>query len=127
MFALGLVLVVLSGVATLGVALSNTSHVDANAFGISLSNVSAGGLFVAGAIAGLIFGLGLGLMIAGSARNRRRRIQTKRTVRGVRTEKQQLEAENEQLRGELGGAGGPGTTTGTAEPVVEHKRGLFRR
>ena len=125
MFALGLILLVLSGVATLGVVLSNSSHVDANAFGISLSNVSVGGLFVAGAIAGLIFGIGLGLMVAGAARKRRRRVETKRTVKGVRSEKQQLEVENQQLRNELSGNAGQGT--GPSEPVVEDKHGLFRR
>ncbi len=125
MFALGLILLVLSGVATLGVVLSNSSHVDANAFGISLSNVSVGGLFVAGAIAGLIFGVGLGLMVAGAARKRRRRVETKRTVKGVRSEKQQLEVENQQLRSELSGNAGQGT--GPSEPVVEDKHGLFRR
>jgi len=124
-FALGLILLVLSGVATLGVVLSNSSHVDANAFGISLSNVSVGGLFVAGAIAGLIFGIGLGLMVAGAARKRRRRVETKRTVKGVRSEKQQLEVENQQLRNELSGNAGQGP--GPGEPVVEDKHGLFRR
>jgi TRAP-type C4-dicarboxylate transport system permease large subunit len=124
-FALGLILLVLSGVATLGVVLSNSAHVDANAFGISLSNVSVGGLFVAGAIAGLIFGIGLGLMVAGAARKRRRRVETKRTVKGVRSEKQQLEVENQQLRNELSGNAGQGP--GPGEPVVEDKHGLFRR
>jgi len=124
-FALGLILLVLSGVATLGVVLSNSSHVDASAFGISLSNVSVGGLFVAGAIAGLIFGIGLGLMVAGAARKRRRRVETKRTVKGVRSEKQQLEVENQQLRHELSGNVGQGP--GPGEPVVQEKHGLFRR
>ena len=99
MFALGLVLLVVSGAAALGVALSNTDPVPtASAFGVSLSNVSIGGLFLAGAIAGMIFMLGLSLMVAGAARKRRRRVETKRTVKGVRTEKEQLEAENADLR-----------------------------
>ena len=80
MFALGLVLLVLSGVFTLGVVLSNTDPVSAAAFGVSLDNVSLGGFFLAGAIAGLIFGLALALMLAGAARKRSRRVQTKRTV-----------------------------------------------
>ena len=84
MFALGLVLLVVSGVFTLGVVLSNTDPVSASAFGVSLTNVSLGGLFLAGAVAGLVIMLGLAMMVAGAARKRHRRVQTKRTVKGVR-------------------------------------------
>ena len=105
MAALGLVLLVLSGVFTLGVVLSNTDPVPkAEAFGVSLSNVSLGGLFLAGAIAGLIFGIGLGLMVAGAARKRHRRVQTKQTIKGNRSEKEQLAAENDELRSRLAAA-----------------------
>ena len=124
MFALGLVLLVLSGVATLGVVLSNTDSVAASAFGVSLSNVSIGGLFLAGAIAGVIFGLGLGLMIAGAARKRRRRVETKRTIKGTRSEKEQLAAENEELRSQLAGTA-PVDTYPAGEK--EEGRGVFHR
>ena len=124
MFALGLVLLVLSGVATLGVVLSNTDSVAASAFGVSLSNVSIGGLFLAGAIAGVLFGLGLGLMIAGAARKRRRRVETKRTIKGTRSEKEQLAAENEELRSQLAGTA-PVDTYPAGEK--EEGRGVFHR
>ena len=101
MAALGLVLLVLSGIFTLGVVLSNTDPVSASAFGVSLSNVSLGGLFLAGAIAGIIFGIGLGLLVAGSARKRHRKVETKRTIKGTRSEKEQLAVENEELRSRL--------------------------
>ena len=133
MFALGLVLLVLSGVFTLGVVLSNTDPVSAAAFGVSLDNVSLGGFFLAGAIAGLIFGLALALMLAGAARKRSRRVETKRTVKGVRSEKDELAAENDRLRSELSNRRdvAPATETypagtGGTETVVEEKRGLFR-
>ena len=133
MFALGLVLLVLSGVFTLGVVLSNTDPVSAAAFGVSLDNVSLGGFFLAGAIAGLVFGLALALMLAGAARKRSRRAQTKRTVKGVRSEKEDLAAENDRLRSELSSRRdvAPATEaspagTGGTEPVVADKRGLFR-
>ena len=133
MFALGLVLLVLSGVFTLGVILSNTDPVSAAAFGVTLDNVSLGGFFLAGAIAGLVFGLALALMLAGAARKRSRRVQTKRTVKGVRSEKDELAAENERLRSELTNRSDvaparetyPAVTGGT-ETVVAEKRGLFR-
>ncbi len=133
MFALGLVLLVLSGVFTLGVVLSNTDPVSAAAFGVSLDNVSLGGFFLAGAIAGLVFGLALALMLAGAARKRSRRAQTKRTVKGVRSEKEDLAAENDRLRSELSSRRDVAPTTeaypagtGGTEPVVADKRGLFR-
>lgn len=101
MAALGLILLVLSGIFTLGVVLSNTDPVSASAFGVSLSNVSLGGLFLAGAIAGIIFGIGMGLLVAGSARKRHRKVETKRTIKGTRSEKEQLAVENEELRARL--------------------------
>lgn len=131
MFAVGLVLLVLSGVFTLGVVLSNTDPVSASAFGVSLTNVSLGGFFLAGAIAGLVFGLALALMLAGGARKRSRRVETKRTVKGVRSEKDELAAENDRLRSELSSRREGATETypagtGGTETVVEEKRGLFR-
>ena len=131
MFAVGLVLLVLSGVFTLGVVLSNTDPVSASAFGVSLTNVSLGGFFLAGAIAGLVFGLALALMLAGGARKRSRRVETKRTVKGVRSEKDELAAETDRLRSELSSRREVSTETypagtGGTETVVEEKRGLFR-
>lgn len=104
MVALGLILLVLSGALTLGVVLSNTDTTSASAFGVSLSNVSVGGLFLAGAAAGAVLMLGLALLVAGAARKRARRVQTKRVVRDVRTEKEQLAEENAELRARLAGS-----------------------
>ena len=101
MVALGLILLVVSGAFTLGVVLSNTDTTAAEAFGVSLSNVTIGGLFLAGAVAGLVFMLGLALLAAGAGRSRRKKVATKRTVRGVRSEKEQLEAENSELKAKL--------------------------
>lgn len=141
MFAVGLVLLVIAGVFTLGVTLSNTDPVpSASAFGVSLSNVSLGGLFLAGAVAGALIMLGISLMVAGAARKRRRRVDNKRTVRGVRSEKEQLAAENSDLRSQLdstgGQAGGAGSSVGTERvnagasgprPAGKEKHGLFGR
>lgn len=141
MFALGLVLLIISGAVTLGVALSNTDPVpSASAFGVSLSNVSIGGLFVAGAVAGAVLMLGISLMVAGAARKRRRRVETKRTVRGVRSEKEQLEAENSDLRSQLSSTSSSEIGTDRSEstsqvdtrapgaaPDVTEKHGLFGR
>ena len=81
--ALGIVLVVVSGVFALGVALSNTSTTQAEAFGVSLSNVSLGGLFLAGVVTGSVLLVGLTLMLAGAARKRHRRQAVKSQVKSV--------------------------------------------
>ena len=101
MIALGIVLLVLSGVFAVGVALSNTSATQAEAFGVSLTNVTLGGLFLAGVVTGSVLLLGLTLLLAGTARKRRRRRALKAEVKGVRTERTGLAAENERLQEEL--------------------------
>ena len=94
MLALGLLLFVASGVIALGVVLDNTDATSASAFGLTLDNVSIGGFFLAGAVVGVVFVIGLGMMLAGL---RRRRVQRK-TVRVTRREKERLAAENAELR-----------------------------
>ena len=101
MIALGIVLLVLSGVFALGVALSNTSSTQAEAFGVSLSNVTLGGLFLAGVVTGAVLLLGLTLLLAGLARKRHRRRAVKAEVKGVRNERSGLAEENLRLQEEL--------------------------
>ncbi len=101
MVVLGLLLILVSGVVTLGVVLSNTDSVSASAFGVSLSNVSVGGLFLSGVVAGFVLMLGLALLLSGAARKRSRRVAVKREVRSTRSEKEQLTEENASLRAKL--------------------------
>lgn len=131
MVALGLLLLVLSGTLAVGVVLANTDPVTASAFGFTLTDVTMGGFFLVGAAAGLVFMLGLMMMAAGATRRRARRAQTQRVVKDVRTEKEQLEQENAELRerlsddpypNELAAAGTTGTDSGR-----HAKRGLFGR
>ena len=101
MVVLGLLLVLASGALTLGIVLSNTDTVSASAFGVALDNVSVGGLFLAGAVAGAVLMLGLAMLLLGGARKRSHRVATKRTMRATRTEKEQLAQENASLRAQL--------------------------
>lgn len=101
MVALGLVLLVLCVVLGTGIALSNTDEVNAEAFGVTLSNVSLGGVFTAGVVVGAVTMLGLGLMLVGAARKRARKRATKREVQHVRTEQDSLTEENARLQAEL--------------------------
>ena len=102
MIVVGVVLLVLAVLATLGVSLFNGGEVSgAEVFGVSLSNVSVGGLFVAGVVAGVVGALGLGLMLTGSARKRHKKSQTKRQVRSARSEAETLAEENARLQQQL--------------------------
>ena len=102
MIVVGVVLLVLAVLATLGVSLFNGGQVSGAAvFGVSLSNVSVGGLFVAGVVAGVVGALGLGLMLTGSARKRHKKSQTTRQVRSARSEAETLAEENARLQEQL--------------------------
>ena len=113
MIVVGVVLLVLAVLATLGVSLFNGGEVsNAEVFGVSLSNVSVGGLFVAGVVAGVVGALGLGLMLAGSARKRHKKQSTKRQVSSARTEAETLAEENARLQQQL-----EAERTSTVQPV----------
>lgn len=101
MVALGLVLLVLVALLTIGVLLDNGGPVQAQIFGVTVDNVSVAGLFVVGLIAGAVAMLGLGLMLAGAARKRSKRVAAKREVRDVRGEREGLAEENSRLQAEL--------------------------
>ena len=101
MVVLGLVLLVLCVVLGAGIVLSNTDPSSAEAFGVSLSNVSIGGLFLLGTAVGALAMLGLGLMLVGGARKRARKLRLKREVREVRTEQETLAEENARLQAQL--------------------------
>lgn len=101
MVALGLVMLVLAALLTLGIVFSNTDPSNAAAFGVTLDNVSIGGLFLVGVIAGAVAMLGLTLMLGGSVRRRHKRVQAKREVRTAHGEVDALAQENARLAGAL--------------------------
>jgi len=137
MVALGLILIVLTGLLTAGVVLSNTDPVAASAFGVSLSNVSVGGLFLAGAVTGLLFGLALAMMLAASSRKRAHRRGLKQQAKSVHNERESLAEENSRLQSELeqqrmsGSAPAqdvyPQEGRHAADDSGQTKHGLFRR
>jgi hypothetical protein len=122
--AVGLVLIVLCVLLAAGVVLTNSESVQAEAFGVSLDNVSIGGLFLIGVVVGAVAMTGLGLMLVGAARKRAKQVAVKREVRDVRGERADLAEENARLQAELersgpaptpGGAAGASSESATAD------------
>ena len=96
MVALGLVLLVVCVALGAGIVLSNTDAVSAEAFGVTLSNVSVGGLFLLGAAVGALGMLGLALMLAGGARKRAKHKAHKREVKSAAAENAMLQEQLER-------------------------------
>jgi len=98
---LGAILLVLCLVLSAGVYFSNTDAITAEAFGVSLSNVTLGGFFLAGVVTGGLLLLALGMLLGGAARKRRKRTALKREVRTARGEQETLAERNARLEAEL--------------------------
>src|SRR3954470_16703348 len=109
MVVLGLLLLVAAGALTVGVVLQNTDAVSVAAFGQTASDLTIGGLFLAGVVTGAIAILGLTMILAGASRRRARRVVLKREMRDVRDERETLAEENARLRGELASSRSTGT------------------
>ena len=101
MVALGLVLLVLCSLLTLGIVFSNTDPANAAAFGVTLSGVSIGGLFLVGVVTGALAMLGLKMYHGGGLRKRHKRVAAKREVKSARGEAETLAEENARLAREL--------------------------
>lgn len=86
MAVLGLILLAAAGVLTAAVVTSNTDTLAVDLWGVSVSNVTLGVVFVAGMITTVLAVVGLGLLMGGVRRNRR-----------LRKERRSLRRENEQL------------------------------
>jgi hypothetical protein len=136
MVVLGLLLVLAAGALTVGVVVANTDSATVSAFGQSLSGLTLGGLFLAGAITGAVAILGLTMMLAGMARRRARRVGLRRQMRDERQEKETLAEENARLRSQLDGSHSdadvyPSDVVRDASGAGSHSRttsrGLFRR
>jgi len=118
----GAVLLVLCVILGVGLALPNTQEASAEAFGVSLSNVSVAGLFLVGVAVGALAVLGLGLMMLGSVRKRQKKAALRREVRSARGEQETLAQENARLQAELErqrAAGMPTPSSSSDGPVVD--------
>src|SRR5215212_10307152 len=86
MVVLGLVFLVGAGVFAAAVISSNTGAVGGDLWGLHISNVSLGGAFVAGLVAGAVALLGLVMLFGGMRRGQR-----------LRRERRELAKENARL------------------------------
>jgi hypothetical protein len=96
MAVVGLILFLAAGGLTLDVVVQNTSSINVNALGQTFT-LSPGWLFVTGLVAGAVALLAVTMMVGGLARSHRRRVvlaETRGTV-------QDLQAERDQLAGDL--------------------------
>ena len=98
MIVLGLLVLVLCLVAGAGIALANTDAISSEAFGVSLSSLSTGGLFLLGAAIGALAVLGVVAIFLGAARKRTKRAAHQREVE---SERESLAEENARLQAEL--------------------------
>lgn len=83
-------------------AVVQNGHVThATAFNQPIDHLSLGGLFVAGAVLGILFALGVLMVTGGIGRSRRRRLERRNAVRESSAETDALRAHNERLEREL--------------------------
>jgi type II secretory pathway pseudopilin PulG len=110
---LGLILLAAAGVLTAAVVTSNTDSLAVSLWGVSVSNVTLGVVFVAGMITTVLAVVGLGLLMGGMRRNNR-----------LRKERRSLRRENEQLTQQVEST--PDTTVPTGRyderPVTDRTR-----
>lgn len=101
MILLGLLL--MAGCAALAVdAVIQNSHViSATAFNQPITHLSLGALFVAGAVVGLLFALGLLMFSGGVGRAGRKRRERKLAARDAQAETEALREHNDRLAAQL--------------------------
>lgn len=114
MIVIGLVVLILATVLTVGIVLPNSADARAEAFGVSLDNVSVGGLFLVGVITGALGLLGLVMALGGLARRRRQRAATRHAVTSARSQADTLAEENARLQEQLTRE----RTAGTSDPYA---------
>lgn len=100
MAVLGLILMVACGAVGAAFLLNKAHALDASVIGIGTLHYTVAGLFLVGALTGLLFTLGLGLFFSGLARSRRRSKQRRQLARTSR-EGESLREENTRLSAQL--------------------------
>jgi hypothetical protein len=101
MIVLGLLLMLACTAVAVDAVVQNTQVLQAIAFDRTVSGVSLGAIFVAGAVLGLLFALGLVMLTGGIGRASRRRRERRSVVRESAAETEALRIEKDRLAREL--------------------------
>jgi type II secretory pathway pseudopilin PulG len=107
---LGLILLAAAGVLTAAVVTSNTGSLAVDLWGVSVTNVTPGVVFVAGMITTVLAVVGLGLLMGGLRRNRR-----------LRQERRTLRRENEALAQRVDSTPDTDTTGSYSRPADDRR------
>jgi len=110
MVVLGLLLMLGCAALAVDAVVQNTGMMHAIAFNQSITHLSLGAVFVAGAVVGLLFALGMAMFAGGLGRAARSRRERRTAVRETAAETEALREKNEQLERELA------STRATTEP-----------
>lgn len=116
MVLLGLLLMLGCIALAVDAVVQNTAAMHAIAFNQPITNMSLGGLFIAGAVMGLVFALGLAMFTGGLGRASRRR-RERRLARQSSAEAESLREENARLEEQLAAERDSGATAYPAEPT----------
>ena len=127
MVLLGLLLMLGCVALAVDAVVQNTTVMHVIAFNNHVSGLSLGAIFVAGAVVGLLFALGMALFTGGIGRATRRRRERRAAERDVAAA-ESLRAENARLEQELAAEQNSGTTTAAypAEPAGRRTAGRHR-
>lgn len=101
MIVLGLLLMLACAAVAVDAVVQNSHILTAVLFNQHITQLSLGAIFIAGAVLGLLFTLGLVMMIAGSGRATRRRRERRIAERDAAAETEALRAKNEKLQTQL--------------------------
>jgi hypothetical protein len=101
MILLGLLLASACIALAVDAVIQNTQVMHAIAFNQPIDHLSLGGLFVAGAVVGILFALGVLMMTSGIGRAGRQRRERRATARQSAAETEALRTHNERLEREL--------------------------
>jgi len=101
MILLGLLLVCACTALAVDAVVQNDHVTPAIAFNQPIDHLTLGGLFIAGAVLGIVFALGVLMITGGIGRSRRRRIERRAAARESAAETDALRAHNERLEREL--------------------------
>jgi uncharacterized protein HemX len=131
MIVLGLLLMLGCAALAVDAVVQNGHLAAATAFNQPITHLSLGAIFIAGAVLGLLFALGLVLLTGGIGRAGRRRRQRRAAANEAQTEAAALREHNERLAAELEArniadddvypAGEPTTVTSTSASSGRHR------